>query len=75
LEYFKDFPYSVPEHDAVRTERFLYIEYQGRRAPELFDIQKDPRTLQNLIASPDGKKVLPELQELLRNYVRGKTHA
>jgi N-acetylglucosamine-6-sulfatase len=75
LEYFKDFPYSVPEHDAVRTERFLYIEYRGRRAPELFDIQKDPRTLQNLISSPEGKKVFPELQELLRNYVRRKSHA
>ena len=74
LEYFKDFPYGVPEHDAVRTDHFLYIEYQGRKAPELFDVQQDPRTLKNLIATPDGKRILPELQELLRNYMRGKTH-
>jgi N-acetylglucosamine-6-sulfatase len=74
MEYFKDFPYSVPEHDAVRTDRYLYLEYQGGKPPELFDVQKDPRTLRNLIAAPEGKRVLPELKELLKNYLRGKKH-
>jgi N-acetylglucosamine-6-sulfatase len=74
LEYFKDFPYGVPEQDAVRTDRYLYIQYQGRKTPELFAVQKDPRTLQNLIATPEGMRVLPELQELLRKYLLGKTH-
>ncbi len=73
LEYYKDFPYRVPEYDAVRTGKFLYVEYQGGKKPELFDIQKDPRTLQNIIASPEGKEALPELKEKLREYVRGKT--
>jgi arylsulfatase A-like enzyme len=73
LEYYKDFPYRVPEYDAVRTGKFLYVEYRGGKKPELFDIQKDPRTLQNIVASPEGKKALPELKEKLREYVRGKT--
>jgi N-acetylglucosamine-6-sulfatase len=73
LEYYKDFPYRVPEYDAVRTGRFLYVEYRGGKKPELFDIQKDPRTLQNIIDSPEGKEALPELKEKLREYVRWKT--
>jgi N-acetylglucosamine-6-sulfatase len=73
LEYYKDFPYRVPEYDAVRTEKFLYVEYRGGKRPELFDIQKDPRTLHNRIETPEGKKVLPGLKETLREYIRGKT--
>jgi N-acetylglucosamine-6-sulfatase len=73
LEYYKDFPYRVPEYDALRTEKFLYVEYRGGKKPELFDIQKDPRTLNNIIETPEGKKALPGLKERLREYVRGKT--
>ncbi len=73
LEYYKDFPYRVPEYDAVRTEKFLYVEYRGGKKPELFDIQKDPRTLHDMIETPEGKRVLPGLKETLREYIRGKT--
>ncbi|MEW6186637.1 MAG: sulfatase [Thermodesulfobacteriota bacterium] len=73
LEYFKDFPYSVPEWDAVRTERYLYVEYQNKKSTELFDIQKDPRTLHNLIQTPEGKRVLPELRKTMRAYLGRKT--
>ncbi len=73
LEYYKDFPYRVPEYDAVRTEKFLYVEYRGGKKPELFDIKKDPRTLHNMIETPEGNKVLPGLKETLREYIRGKT--
>jgi N-acetylglucosamine-6-sulfatase len=34
MEHFKDFPYNVPEWDAVRTDRFLYAEYQGQKGAE-----------------------------------------
>ena len=74
LEYFKDFPYSVPEWDAVRTERFLYIEYGNQKAGELFDIQKDPRTRHNIITQPEGINVLPELQALMKKYLRRKAN-
>ena len=73
LEYYKDFPYRVPEYDAVRTEKFLYVEYRGGKKPELFNIQKDPRTLHNVIETPEGKRALPGLQERLREYIRGKS--
>lgn len=74
LEYFKDFPYSVPEWDAVRTESYLYVEYQNKKTPELFDIQKDPHTRRNLITTLEGKKVLPELQGLMKEYLRRKAN-
>jgi N-acetylglucosamine-6-sulfatase len=73
LEYYKDFPYRVPEYDAVRTEKFLYVEYRGRKKPELFDIQKDPRTLHDILETPEGKRVLPGLKERLRESIRGKS--
>ena len=72
MEHFKDFPYSVPEWDAVRTDRFLYVQSKSDKGPELFDIQKDPRTMRNLIAAPEGKRVLPELEALMRGYLRKK---
>ncbi len=74
LEYFKDFPYSVPEWDAVRADRLLYIEYRNKKPAELFDIQRDPHTRHNLIATPEGKKILPELQSGMREYLRRKAN-
>jgi arylsulfatase A-like enzyme len=74
LEYFQDFPYSVPEWDAVRTDRFLYVEYQNQKMPELFDIQTDPRTIHNIISTPEGKVILPELQGKLKEYLRKKAN-
>jgi len=68
-EYFKDFPYNVPAHRAVRSDRYLYIEFETRRPPELYDIQADPRTLHNIIASPKGREVLPAMQALLRQHL------
>jgi N-acetylglucosamine-6-sulfatase len=73
LEYYKDFPYRVPEYDAVRTEKFLYVEYRGGKKPELFDIQKDPRTLHDIIETPEGKRAIPVLKERLRESIRGKS--
>jgi arylsulfatase A-like enzyme len=70
-EYFKDFPYNVPEQYAVRTDKYLYVVYKGRRKPALFNIQNDSRTLHNIINTDEGKKVLPEMQLLLRNYLGG----
>ena len=74
LEHFKDFPYNVPEWNAVRTDRFLYVEYQGQKGAELFDIQKDPRTMQNIISTLEGKSVLQELQYMMKNYLRRKSN-
>jgi N-acetylglucosamine-6-sulfatase len=66
-EYFKDFPYNVPPILAVRTETHIYIEYGSRRPPELFDLIKDPRPMENLAGSPEGARYMPALKEMLKN--------
>jgi N-acetylglucosamine-6-sulfatase len=45
-------PIDSPPYLALRTERYLYVEYaNGER--ELYDLQTDPYQLQNLAASAD----------------------
>jgi N-acetylglucosamine-6-sulfatase len=73
-EYFKEFPYNVPELHAVRTENHLYAEYQGRKSPELFDVIRDPREQHNLMGTPEGEKLLPELKEMLEGLKAGKRY-
>ncbi len=71
-EYFQDFPYNVPGLQAVRTDTHMYIEYEGRRPPELFDLVKDPRQKQNLIGTPEGDRLRPALKGMLENLKRGE---
>jgi N-acetylglucosamine-6-sulfatase len=71
-EYFKEFPYNVPEHFAVRTDRHIYIEYVGGRKPELFDIVNDPKEETNLFDTPEGQRLAPELKQMLEELKRGK---
>jgi len=66
-EYFKDFFYKVPEIKAVRTNTHIYIEYSGRKPPELFDIVNDPRQRNNIIHTPAAKQLLPELKKMLED--------
>ncbi len=71
-EYFPDYPYRVPGIQTVRTERYKYIEFQGRRPSELFDLQKDPREMNNIVDTPPGRARLPELQTMLQQLREGK---
>ncbi len=71
-EYFKDFPYNVPAHQAVRTARYLYLDFAGQQPPELYDIVQDTRTLENIIQTPPGQAVLPTMQALLREHRGGQ---
>ena len=71
-EYFKDFPYNVPTINAVRTPTHTYVEYGGRKSPELYDVVKDPREKRNLMGTPEGKKLLPELKKMLEDLKKGK---
>lgn len=70
-EFFKDYPYSVPEQFALRTERFKYIEFPCGRRPELYDLVNDPQEKHNIIATPGGQSVLPELKRRLDGLKRG----
>jgi hypothetical protein len=38
---------ELPDYDAVRTSRFLYVEY-GTGERELYDLRKDPDEVDNL---------------------------
>ena len=51
-EYFADFPYQVPPSQAVRTDRWLYIEYDRGLPPELYDTLTDPEQRTNLAEEP-----------------------
>jgi N-acetylglucosamine-6-sulfatase len=64
-EYFRDFPFRVPTTCAVRTERHMYIEFEGRKSRELYDVQNDPRQLRNMIGTEEGKRLARELREML----------
>jgi len=71
-EYFMDYPYAVPETRAVRTDRHKYIEYEGKRAAELFDLVSDPREMRNLYRTPEGQALLPELKNALERLEQGQ---
>ncbi len=70
-EYFKDYPYRVPPHFAIRTNTQKYIEYEGRKKPELFDLASDPKEKNNLFGKPEGEKLLPELKAMLDGLKAG----
>ena len=74
-EYYKEFPYNAPEMHAVRTREYIYIEFVGRRKPELYNIINDPRNKDNLMLKPEGQQVLPYLKKLLQSHLRGVNHA
>jgi len=67
-EYFRDFPYRIPSTRAVRTERHMYIEFQGRRGNELYDVAHDPRQRNNLIGTAHGRSIARELQQRLEEF-------
>lgn len=72
--------HRVPAHYGVRTMRYKLIFYYGEalgqpgavdepRKPEweLFDLEKDPRELNNLYNDPDYAEVIKELKAELRH--------
>jgi N-acetylglucosamine-6-sulfatase len=65
LEHAREFPYPVPGYRGVRTRRHLYVEYEGRFAPTLHDLARDPRQTRNLIGTPEGDRLRPELARRL----------
>ena len=71
-EYFKDFPYNVPASKAVRTNTHVYIEFEGRRPPEIYDLMHDPRQMKNIIDTAEGKQLLPELKQTLEDLKMDK---
>jgi N-acetylglucosamine-6-sulfatase len=73
VEYFSDtvFPrIRTMGYTAVRTTRHKYIRYRELTGmDELYDLQTDPYELTNLIAGPEGRELLPQLQSELQRLL------
>lgn len=69
-EHFPDYPYPVPRIRAARTPTRKYVEYEGGKGPELYDLAADPRERRNLIGTGDGAAVLPRMKGLLASLRR-----
>jgi N-acetylglucosamine-6-sulfatase len=65
VENYKEFPYRVPSYQGVRTERYVYVDYEGSFAPTLHDLAADPKQTRDLFGSREGNRVVAELKEML----------
>jgi N-acetylglucosamine-6-sulfatase len=70
-EYYADFPFRVPSCHAVRTKEHIYIEFEGRRGRELYDLQADPRQKNNLIHADEGREIARGLKAMLEVFKGG----
>jgi N-acetylglucosamine-6-sulfatase len=70
-EYFTDYPYRVPPNFAVRTNTHKYIEFEGRKGKELYDLVNDPKEKNNLMGTEEGEKLLPDLKAALEELKAG----
>jgi arylsulfatase A-like enzyme len=69
-EYFADFPYQVPPSQAVRTDRWLYVEYDRGLPPELYDTVADPQQQINLAEQRDFAEMRQALSQRLADLRR-----
>ncbi|MBU2547825.1 MAG: sulfatase [Proteobacteria bacterium] len=73
-ELFRDFPFGgrVPPHKAIRTESHKFIDWLMCREPELYDLVRDPRELNNLYGRPESRpladRLKAELEALKAQY-------
>lgn len=58
-------PHSVARHYGVRTDRFKLIYFYNLKEWELYDLEKDPRELESLYASPAYATVVSDLKSEL----------
>jgi arylsulfatase A-like enzyme len=66
-EYFADFPFRVPTTHAVRTDRHIYIEFEGRRGRELYDMENDPSQSKNMMHTEEGQGMAEGLKGILED--------
>jgi arylsulfatase A-like enzyme len=72
VENHREFPYNAPSYRGVRTERYLYVEYEGRFDPTLHDVVDDPRQLHDLMDTAEAERVVPMLRAQLAALKRGE---
>ncbi|MEO9851870.1 MAG: sulfatase [Reichenbachiella sp.] len=71
-EYYWERPFpQTPTVHAVRTSKFKYIRYHGIwDINELYDIEKDPLEMNNLIRDPSYKEISIDLRKSLFNWLK-----
>jgi arylsulfatase A-like enzyme len=63
-EHFPVFPIPIPGITAIRTKRYKYIEYHNDVRPkELYDLKTDPKEKNNIIDTPDGKRLSEDMKK------------
>ena len=63
-------PHHVSPHFGIRTENYKLICFYGENKTwELFDIQKDPRELNNIYDRKENAKIVGELKKELRDRI------
>ncbi len=64
-------PHRVSPHFGIRTDRYKLICFYGeKKAWELFDLQKDPRELNNLYDKTENAKTIAQLKERLLRQIK-----
>jgi N-acetylglucosamine-6-sulfatase len=69
IEFWRYFPENTPSYTGIRTDRFKYIEFARGRSPWLFDLLNDPLEMHNLMGTPQGEKILPQLKGRLAQLI------
>lgn len=73
VEYFSDtvFPrIRTMGYSAVRTSRHKYIQFRELKGmDELYDLEADPYEMTNLIARPEARDLLPQMQAELQRLL------
>ncbi len=69
IEFWRYFPENTPSYIGIRTNQYKYIEFARGRSPWLFDLLNDPSELHNLMDTPQGERLLPELQVRLAKMI------
>ncbi|MCX6201005.1 MAG: DUF4976 domain-containing protein, partial [Bacteroidetes bacterium] len=63
-------PHHVAPHFGVRTTRYKLIRFYGpHNNLELFDLQKDPTEMNNLINNPSYASIITELKKELKDLI------
>jgi N-acetylglucosamine-6-sulfatase len=73
FQYFVDdvYPYAGPDMLAVRTDRYKFVEsYREGDINELYDLEKDPGEMRNIINDPSYADILAQLQEQQKKLIK-----
>lgn len=72
VENWREFPYRTPSYQGVRTDRWLYVEYEPPFPPTLHDLRADPGQHTDLLGRPELRERTRELAQTLAALRRGK---